>query len=141
MELQPFGTLSLTLASDRLFMLGQTPVGTRIIQEIEAIELKGEKLNATLKGKAAADWLAIDATGIATFDIRMTLETEDGAVVYLNYVGKADWSAGMGKAPVYVTAQFETGDDRYRWLNTAHVIGKGELAPGGGLVYEFAQVV
>lgn len=141
MELQPFGTLSLTLASDRLFMLGQTPVGNRIIQEIESIELQGERINASLKGKAAADWLAIDGNGIAKFDIRMLLETDDGALVYLNYLGTADWSGGMGQAPVYVTAHFETGDDRYRWLNTAHVIGKGELQPGGGLVYTFAQLV
>jgi hypothetical protein len=141
MELQPFGSLTLSLASDRLFMLGATPVGNRIIQEIEGVELKGERVNATLKGKAAADWLAIDGNGIAKFDIRMLLETDDGALVYLNYLGTADWSTGMGKAPVYVTAHFETGDDRYRWLNTAHIIGKGELVEGGGLVYQFAQVV
>ena len=141
MELQDFGTLTLDLASDRLFRLGQTPVGTRIIQEIKGVELKGERINASLKGMAAADWLAIDANGIAKFDIRMLLETDDGALVYLNYLGTADWSGGMGQAPVYVTAHFETGDDRYRWLNTAHVIGKGELAEGGGLVYQFAQVV
>jgi len=142
MELRPFGNLTLTLASDRLFMLGETPVGRRIIQEIESIEFKGEHFSAQLKGKAAADWLAVDAGGIATFDIRMTLETIDGALIYLNYIGTADWSKGMATEPVYVTAKFETGDERYRWLNTAHVVGKGDLVPGGGgLAYEFCQVV
>jgi hypothetical protein len=142
MELRPFGTLTLALSSDGLFMLGETPVGRRIIQEIASIEFTGEHFNARLKGKAAADWLAIDAGGIATFDIRMTLETNDGALVYLNYIGTADWSEGMATKPVYVTAKFETGDERYKWLNTAHVIGKGEVIPdGGGLAYEFRQVV
>ena len=39
-----------------------------------------------------------------------------------------------------VTAHDETGDDRYRWLNHALVIGKGELIDGC-LVYDFQQVV
>lgn len=141
MELRPFGTLTLSLASDRLFFLGETPVGKRIIQEIEGIRFEGEHFDASLKGVAAADWLAIDATGIATFDIRMLLETTDGAVLYLAYEGKADWSKGMASEPVYVTAHFETGDDRYRWLNHALVVGKGEMVEGTGLVYAFSQVV
>ncbi len=141
MELRPFGTLTLALASDRLFFLGETPVGKRIIQEIESVTFTGEHFSAGIKGKAAADWLAIDPTGIATFDIRMLLATEDGADIYLAYEGKADWSKGMATEPVYVTAHFETGDDRYRWLNHALVVGKGELVDGGGLAYQFAQVV
>jgi len=140
MELRPFGTLKLNLASDRLYFLGETPVGKRIIQEIESVEFTGAHFNAEIKGKAAADWLAIDPNGIATFDIRMLLHTSDEADVYLNYLGKADWSKGMATEPVYVTAHFETGDDRYRWLNHALVIGKGELIDGG-LVYDFQQVV
>jgi hypothetical protein len=141
MELTPLGTLTLELASDRLFMLGSTPVGNRIIQEIAGARFEGARLKADMKGAAAADWLAVDATGIATFDIRMLLETDDGALVYLAYFGRADWSKGMGSAPIYVTAHFETGDDRYRWLNHAGITGKGELQPVGGIVYEFCQVV
>lgn len=141
MELRPFGNLTLELASDRLFMLGATPVGNRIIQEIEGVRFEGERLKAGLKGKAAADWLAVDATGIAIFDIRLLLETDDGALTYLNYVGKADWSGGMATAPVYVTATFETGDERYRWLNSAPIVGKGVVVPGAGLAYEFYELV
>ena len=141
MELRPFGSLTLELASDRLFFLGETPVGKRIIQEIAGVRFEGERLKANLKGQAAADWLVIDPTGIAIFDIRLLLETDDGALVYLNYEGKADWSGGMGQAPVYVIAKFETGDDRYRWLNSAPIVGKGVVQPGGGLVYEFSEMV
>jgi hypothetical protein len=141
MELTPLGTLTLELASDRLFMLGSTPVGNRIIQEIAAVRFEGERLKANMKGAAAADWLAVDSTGIATFDIRLLLETDDDALIYMSYFGKADWSKGMGNGPVYVTAHFETGDDRYRWLNHAGVAGKGEVRPPGGIVYEFCQVI
>jgi hypothetical protein len=54
MELRPFGNLTLTLSSDGLFMLGDTPVGRRIIQEIAAIEFKGEHFTAQLKVRLAS---------------------------------------------------------------------------------------
>lgn len=141
MELKPFGTLTLGLSSEGLYFLGETPAGKRIIQEIVQADLVGERLNASLKGTAAADWLAVDASGVATFDIRMTLETTDGAVVYLAYEGRADWSGGMGQAPVYVGMQFEAGDERYTWLNALQLFGKGQLKEGGGLTYEIFQPV
>jgi hypothetical protein len=140
MELQPFGNLNLELASDRLFMLGATSAGNRIIQEIAGARFEGERMKASLKGQAAADWLSVDANGLATFDIRMLLETDDGALVYFAYVGTADWSQGLGSAPVYVVANLESSDERYRWVNTAHIVGKGVVG-GGGVAYEFAQIV
>lgn len=139
MELTHFASLTLGLASDRLFMLGATPAGTRIIQEIAEARLEGERVKASMVGSAGADWLAVDASGVATFDIRMTLRTDDDAVLYLAYEGRADWSGGMGKAPVYVGMQFEAGDERYRWLNGLHLFGKGQLQEGGGLVYDIYQ--
>ena len=140
MELRPFGTLTLQLASDRLFFLGDTPVGKRIIQEIEDVRFEGERLKGVMKGKAGADWLAIDAAGIATFDIRMLLETDDEALVYLRYEGKADWSEGMGKGAIYVQAWFESGDERYGWINTVPVVGKG-VVRDGGVAYDFFEMV
>ena len=140
MELRPFGTLTLQLASDRLFFLGETPVGKRIIQEIEDVRFDGDRLKAKMKGKAGADWLAIDAAGIATFDIRMLLETDDEALVYLRYEGKADWSEGMGKGSIYVQAWFESGDERYGWINMVPVVGKG-VVRDGGVAYDFFEMV
>jgi hypothetical protein len=139
MELTHFASLTLGLASDRLYMLGATPAGTRIIQEIAEARLEGDRVTASMVGAAGADWLAVDASGVATFDIRMTLRTDDDAVLYLAYEGRADWSSGMGQAPVYVGMRFEAGDERYRWLNALQLFGKGQLAEGGGLVYEIYQ--
>jgi hypothetical protein len=136
MELTHFATLTLGLASDRLFFLGATPAGTRIIQEVASARLDGERVSASMVGQAGADWLAVDADGVATFDIRMTLQTDDGAVLYLAYEGRADWSGGMGKGPVYVGMRFEAGDERYRWLNALQLFGRGEVGEGGGLAYE-----
>lgn len=139
MQLEHFATLTLATASDRLWMLGATPVGTRIIQEISEARIEGPKLNASLIGGANADWLAIDGQGVGTFDIRMTLRTDDGVPIYLAYKGRADWSGGLGKGPVFVGAEFEAGDEKYRWLNGLHLFGRGEVGEGGKLVYELYQ--
>jgi len=132
MELQPFATLTLAVASDGLYMLGATPAGTRIVQEINEARIEGPRLSASLVGHAAADWLAIDAQGVGTFDIRMTLMTDDGAPIYLAYKGRAE---------VYVGMEFEAGDERYRWLNALHLFGRGQVGEGGKLVYEIYEPV
>ena len=138
MDLTPFATLTLGTGSEGFHMLGDTPAGRRIIQEIHQAELVGERVRASLLGTANADWLAVDAQGVATFDIRMTLRTDDDAVLYLAYAGRADWSEGLGRGPIFVGAEFEAGDERYRWLNAVHLFGRGGVADGG-VRYEFFQ--
>ena len=140
MELRPFGTLRLEVPGDGLFMLGQIPAGNRIIQEIGGVRFEGERLKGSLKGKAAADWLLVDSTGTAHFDIRLLMETDDGALVFLAYDGKADWSGGLGQGPIYVRATFESGDERYQWVNTIPVIGKG-VVENGQVAYHFYEMV
>ena len=61
MELIPFATLTLATGSEGFYMLGPTPAGTRIIQEIHSAELVGERITASAVGASSADWLAIDA--------------------------------------------------------------------------------
>ncbi len=138
MELTPFATLTLATGSEGFYMLGPTPAGTRIIQEIHSAELRGERINASLVGRSSADWLAIDAQGVGLFDIRITMKTDDDAIVYLRYAGRADWSEGLGRGPIFVGAEFESGDERYTWLNALHLFGKGGVADGG-VRYEFFQ--
>ena len=38
----------------------------------------------------------------------------------------------------FVGAEFESGDERYTWLNALHLFGKGGVADGG-VQYEFFQ--
>jgi hypothetical protein len=141
MELRPLASLDLQLAGDRVFMLGGTPEGQRMIAEISAAELVGDRIKASMKGLAAADWATIGDDGLARFDIRMVLETADEALVYLHYTGKADWSAGPASGPIFAVAEFETADERYRWLNTAQIVGKGAITPDfSGVGYEFFEL-
>src|SRR4029077_20965437 len=101
-----------------------TPAGTRIIQEIHTAELVGERVKASLLGSANADWLALDAQGVGSFAIRLTLKTDDDAVLYLAYSGRADWSEGLGRGPIFVGGEFEAGDEGSRWLTAPHLLAR-----------------
>ena len=74
-------------------------------------------------------------------DVRFTLETDDGALVYIQYDGRFDVTGGPGSAPLYVAPRFETGDARYAWLNKIQAVGKGTFDPETNVVlYEWYEV-
>jgi hypothetical protein len=136
-ELVPLARATATLSPP--LMLPNTPAGMRIIFEIRDYRFEGERLSAHQKGVAAADWLVVGPEGTATLDVRATLETHDGALVLLRYGGRVDASRGLGGAPIYAAPQFDTGDERYAWLNRVQAIARGTL-DGSSLAYEIYEV-
>ena len=99
-------------------------------------------MNATLAGPAAADWL-VRTGAIGVVDARLTLRTDDGALIYMTYGGRLDFSNPPEGMFAYVAPVFETGDPRYAWLNAVQAAGKGKLtlgADGGRIDYEFCAV-
>lgn len=135
LELVPLGTLTVQLR--RPIVLPDTPAGERWIVEVASAELTGDRLNATLEGTAAADWSVLSADRTATLDVRALLRTHDDALIFLTYGGRADFSKGFGTA--YTAPRFDTGDERYRWLNVIQAVGKGEL-DGSTLRYELYEL-
>jgi hypothetical protein len=135
-ELIPLATMTAVLR--RPIVLSRTPVGDRLIYEVESGTLEGERIRAKLTGTSAADWLVVGPDGTGTLDVRAVVETDDGAHVFLHYQGRVDLSGGPG-APLYAAPLFETGDDRYRWLNKVQAIAKGTLE-GTKLTYDVYQV-
>lgn len=137
MELVPLGTMTALLRKP--YVLSRTPVGDRLVYEVASGSFEGERLRGTMHGTSTADWLTIGPDGTATLDVRSVLRTEDGAFVYLHYSGRVDVSNGPGTAPMYAAPLFETGDDRYRWLNKVQAVAKGVL-DGHTLTYEVCEV-
>jgi hypothetical protein len=137
-ELVPLCTATITLAEP--FFVPDTPVGTRVIAECLSFEVTGARINAGMKGRAAADWLTLDGRLQGTLDVRVLLETDDGAPVFVSYRGRIDLSAGPDAATSYAAPLFDTGDERYLWLNSIQAIAKGALSDGGStLVYEVCE--
>ncbi len=122
--------------------LGQTPAGHRLMVTIGEAVWEGKRLRARLKGgTVAADWMVIGPDGTGFIDIRLTLETHDGALIYVSYQGRRDIAQVMGgiDAPVYIMPRFETNDERYAWLNKVQAVGKG-TEWGDSRVYEIYEL-
>jgi hypothetical protein len=123
--------------------VGAGPAGARSVSAISAVTIVGERLKATLAGPAAADWMA-RAGAIGIIDVRMTVRTDDGALIYITYGGRLDLSNPAQGITAYVAPLFETGDERYAWLNKIQGVGKAKLTlkQGGAarLDYEFYEI-
>ncbi|MEJ2336734.1 MAG: DUF3237 domain-containing protein [Gemmatimonadales bacterium] len=126
LEVTPLARAELTLGN--MIPVGATPHGSRMIAEVTAARFEGERLNAQMTGSGAADWSLARPDGVVEVDVRMTLETDDGALVCLWYEGNLD--PERGAQPVLSRMRFETSDERYLWLNRVVAIGKGEFAAG-----------
>jgi hypothetical protein len=122
-ELVPLCTAMITLADP--IVLPNTPSGLRLIIEVTDAVYEGERLAGKRKGVAAADWMTVGPDNTGTLDVRGTMETHDGAVVFISYRGRLDLSVPPGNAPIYAAPLFDTGDERYAWLNRVQASPKG----------------
>jgi uncharacterized protein DUF3237 len=140
-ELVPLCTLQVQLKPP--IEVGTGCAGTRVIIEVADIQVKGDRLRAEMAGASVADWVLIGPEGTGTLDVRATLRTDDGAIIFTQYNGKvaADLSQGLQlPATAYVAPRFETCDERYAWLNRIQVIGKGTVHEDLSLDYEWYEV-
>ena len=120
--------------------LGAGPLGRRRIIAIAGGRFFGERLSGRVL-PGGADWQVIRADGIAELDARYTLETADGALVYVRNRGYRHGPAEVLKrlaagenidpAQYYMrtTPLFETGDGRYAWLNRIVCVASGARRP------------
>lgn len=122
LELVPLCTMDVELGTPH--KVPRTPAGDRWIFEVTAGRIGGDRLRAGLKGTANGDWMTVGPGGVGTLDVRSLAETDDGALVFIWYHGRVDLSGGPG-APLFSTPRFESGDERYRWLNPIQAVGKG----------------
>ena len=94
MELIPLCTLDATIGG--MHLIGTGPAGARTIAEVSGGSVTGERLNGTVKGNAAADWMRTSKDGIASLDMRVVVETDE-RYTWLNAVqavGKGQLGAG-----------------------------------------------
>ncbi len=99
------------------------PQGTRTIVQIVGGRFEGPRVKASIQ-TPAGDWITNRADGSYRLDVRLTLKTDDGAVILVTYNGigqTTDGGASLRSAPL-----FETGDSRYAWLTRLQAVGVGE---------------
>lgn len=131
--------------------IGKGPLGTRHVAVVEGGEFEGPRLRGTLLA-SGGDWLLRDERGVTRLDVRITLVTDDGAYIYAQYYGvsrppeSADQQPGERRPTEYgdryfMTApRFETGDERYAWINDLVCVGEGRSTEDG-VAYRVYAVV
>jgi hypothetical protein len=134
LNLQPLFNAEITLAAPQ--ELGETPLGRRRIIGITGGRFSGERLSGRVLA-GGADWQVIRADGVADLDARYTLETSDGALIYVRNRGYRHGppevlkklSSGESVDPslyyMRTSPRFETGDARYAWLNRIVCVATG----------------
>jgi hypothetical protein len=143
-------TLKLDVATP-LTLVGDTPNGNRRIARINGGEFTGENLQGTVHS-GGGDWLLMRPDGVLTLDVRVTLETSDGALIFMTYRGlrhgpdavmeRLNSGQEVDPSEYYfrITPSFETGDNRYAWLNQLVAVGTGHRFPEGP-VYDIYKVL
>lgn len=116
--------------------LGETPLGRRRIIPIVGGRFEGERLSGKVL-PGGADWQVVRPDGVAQLEARYTLETSDGALIYVRNDGLRHGppeilrrlAAGEPVDPAHyymrATPRFETGDPRYDWLNRIVCVATG----------------
>lgn len=140
LETRPLAILTAKLAPAQ--GLGNTHAGNRKIVPVLGGSLIGPRITARIL-PGGGDWALTRADGVLVLDVRLTLETSDGALIYCTYHGQRhgppEVMARLGRgekvdpSEMYfrIAPQFETADERYAWLNRLLAVGIGERLPAG----------
>ena len=149
MKLEPLITYYANLEAP--LEVGATPFGNRMIVEVNGGEVTGEKIKGKFRNLAAADWLTM-TENYGHLDVRATIETDDGAYIYVEYTGKLELTEGVqaalagggetdyGEQYFFTSPRMQTGDPRYLWVNNIVCVGEGRLR-AGRVEYNVYQVV
>ena len=135
-------TLSLQVDRPRTQVIGPTAAGRRIIAAIAGGSFEGPRLKgAVLPG--GGDWVIARPDGAMAIDARVTLKTDDGALIYCAYEGlfrapaeaMARFAGGEllaeGEYALHVIMRFEAGAESYRWLGDTLAVAVGRHTAAG----------
>lgn len=124
-------------------MVTATPYGLRKIVPVLGGTFTGERLNGSIMPTGGHDWAMTRTDGALVLDVRLVLETDDGAQILMTYRGirtgtravLARIASGeyVDPAEYYfrIVPFFETGSEKYAWLNSIVCLGFGERVKAG----------
>ena len=126
-----------------------SPAGERLYWTVSEAELDGPKIKAKLAG---SDWMWVSDDGFWRPDVRAPFTTDDGETILMHYTGlvqqtdafkkaaEADQQTDWSDQYMRLMIRFDTGAERYRWLNQWLFIAKGRLLGTGRIEYAVMRV-
>lgn len=119
-------------------VIGPVAEGLRLNFYVTGGEVLGPKIKGIIRS-SGADWFTIRTDGIGILDVRATIETEDGALIYTYYSGMADlgpdgyhqFLKGLPPPPegieLRIQPHYQTTHPYYLWVNRSFCIGVGKV--------------
>ena len=116
-----------------------SPAGNRMFFALMEGRCEGERLRGTFRSNSG-DWMTLGADQIGRLDVRSTLETHDGELVYMTNTGRLALNdealarigegerVGPGEFYGRSAPLFETGSEAYAWLNGIVTVATHEIA-------------
>ncbi|HUK59194.1 MAG TPA: DUF3237 domain-containing protein [Stellaceae bacterium] len=150
-EIRTSHLFTVTLAVGTIHNLGRTPLGDRRVAVVTGGRFEGQRLKGTVQ-EGGSDWILIRPDGSMQLDVRLTLETADGAVIGMRYSGYRHGPAAVldrlnrgeqvDPASYYfrIAPLFETSSAQYDWINRIVGVGTGVRLPQGP-VYDVFEVL
>ena len=150
--IQTKALFEITLSVHQIEDLGPTPYGVRKIAAVAGGSFVGERLRGTVRAAPGGDWLLLRSDGVLCLDVRLTLQTDDGALIYMTYKGlrhgPKDVMDRLNQGELVDPAQyyfrtapvFETSSDKYAWLNRALFVATGRRESSGP-IYQVFEVL
>jgi hypothetical protein len=133
-------TMEVTVGSPQ--KIGAVPTGTRVTVPITSGTLEGPRLKGRVL-PGGGDWTLLRPDGVLELDLRVTLETDDGALVHFTSFGlrhgPADVLAALSRGePVdaskyyfRTTPRFDTSHPKYAFLNRLLAVASGDRKATG----------
>jgi hypothetical protein len=114
----------------------QLDAGHTSIAPVTGGSFAGTRLNGVVHD-GGADWIT-QVSGHSSLDVRIALETDDGAIIYMTYKGVVVRS----DSGLYwrVTPIFNTSSEKYDWLNHRVFVGKSKQVEGK-VAYDIFEIL
>jgi hypothetical protein len=122
--------------------IGAVPHGTRATAPITSGHFEGPRLRGEVL-PGGGDWTLLRGDGVLELDLRLTLQTDDGALIQMTSFGLrhgppevlAALARGQSVDPstyyFRTTPRFETGHPRYAFLNRLLAVSSGDRRAAG----------
>jgi hypothetical protein len=128
-----------------------SPSGPRQYWQVSEAELVGDRIRASLAA-TGSDYMRMTGDGYYRPHVRLQVVTDDGAPVLVEYTGLVEQTDALARAAeddtetdwadhyIRLSIRFDTGAEKYSWLNTNLFVAAGRITGTGKLEYAIHRV-